>query len=132
MLRCWNNSYPKPITFYRNDELFAAYKSLTKSPVILSLHSTLGLEAMVLGKRVMYFYLAISLFVKISSSLHENDFELWPWIVFDQSYEKFENLFNQLLSLDKEEYVFMTKSKIKYLIGSDTDELANKKIIKRY
>ncbi|TXI88807.1 MAG: hypothetical protein E6Q34_11835 [Burkholderiaceae bacterium] len=116
---------PISVEFSRNSELFSAYNAVARAALVLSIHSTLGYEAMSWGKRVMFLHLDFSKVLKISSSRHVNDTDIWPWILLDANYDAFEMKVEELRNLDDGRYRERIEPFVDYLIGGESQKLAH-------
>lgn len=116
---------PIPVSFSRNMEIFSAYDAVSRASLVTSIHSTLGYESMNFGKRVIFFHLELSAVLKVSSSKHSDDNEIWPWIIVDSDYDSFEMKVDELRMLDDSLYRERTNPLVAYLMSGGRTKLAN-------
>lgn len=104
------------IFFQKRENAYSAYYSVLNSELVISNHSNLSYEAMFLGRKSLIMPLEMSKLYKNSPNKFKTDLSLWDWTIVDKSYEAFENKVDQLLNMEKKEYLNKNTNQMNYIV----------------
>ena len=102
---------PDRRTLKRKSGIFDNYESIRHADVVISSGSTLALEALGMGKRVL-------ITQPVASQYQAPDFEV-PWWQINLGYDDFSNSLKDLLCMTDKEFSHLYAREIKYLINQD-------------
>jgi hypothetical protein len=105
----------------------SVYATAWRGSIICSIHSTLGFECLAWNKKVAFFLFDFVRYVKLSSSRHTFDAELWPWL-FDGFSSEITHRLDALLALTDEEYSNQIREYQLYLIGKNLKQEAGESL----
>ncbi|MCE5181766.1 MAG: hypothetical protein ABFD51_13310 [Anaerolineaceae bacterium] len=113
------------VEFHRNDNLFAVYEGLTRAPVIISLFSTTGFEAMSWGKKVLFCLYGFTKIYKISSDKYETDTEMLKWSLETAEYSTFQKKLDDLFKMKMSDYLSQNAEVVDYIISGRSEKPAH-------
>tara|TARA_Y100000816_G_C26106636_1_gene588310 strand:+ start:71 stop:1348 length:1278 start_codon:yes stop_codon:yes gene_type:complete len=109
------------IFFKSRHDVLSSYKNILDTKVVISSHSQLTDEAMILDKKSFFIPLKTSKLYKYHPSKYNSFEDMWEWTLEENDYVKFSNKMDDLLSKDQKKYLEETKKKSNYIINLKSD-----------
>jgi len=113
------------IEFHHNDNIFAVYEGLTKAPVIMSLFSTTGFEAMSWRKKAIFCLYDFTKIYKISSNKFKSDAEMLQWSLENPEYTEFKKCLDGLIEINLSDYLSEVAEATDYIIAGNSGKPAH-------
>ena len=111
----------KKITFKNRENDFSSYHFILDTKVVISAHSQLTEEAMILNKKAFFVQIYTNKIYKFYPNKYNNFSSMWPWNIdnFDENF--FEKKMNELLKIDNKLFFNQNSKKIEYMINSESN-----------
>lgn len=113
------------IEFHRRDSAFSVYEGMHKAPVIVSLYSTIGFEAMSWGKKVLFCLYGFTKVYKISSDRYASDTDMLTWSLESPEYEAFSSRLDELVKMELPDYLNQVAEATSYIISGSSGKPAH-------
>lgn len=120
LIQSYFKDYDK-IFFRSRHEVLSSYKNILDAKIVISSHSQLTEEAMILNKKSFFIPLKTSEIYKYHPSKYNSFEDMWEWTLKEFNYEKFSKKMNTLISKDQKKYLEETKIKSNYMISLNCD-----------
>ena len=120
-----NNGCDYEIIKNQNNPLWS---SIYSSKIITTIDSTSGYDSISIKKKTMLFPLFFSDKSYYASNPNRKLEDIWKWTITNDNYQKFENLMDELINLEKEEYEDQIKETVNYLFD-DTMKVPSHKSV---
>lgn len=92
------------VSFSSRAHDFSSYEAIFSSRTVISIHSTLGFEALAMGKRVLFHLLDFHKWLKISCDKYQSDHEMWPWVILCPDKDNYFARLDELRAMSEEDY----------------------------
>lgn len=113
------------VEFHRNDSAFAVYEGLAKAPIIVSLYSTTGFEAMAWGKKVLFCLYGFTKIYKISSDRYQSDTDMLRWSLENSEYSVFKKCLVDLAEINLSDYLAQNAEATSYIVSGSSGKPAH-------
>lgn len=113
------------IEFHRRDSAFSVYRGMNKAPIIVSLYSTIGFEAMSWGKKVLFCLYGFTKVYKISSAKYASDTDMLTWSLENSEYDAFSKRLDELVKMELPDYLNQVAEATSYIISGSSGKPAH-------
>ena len=109
----------KEIHFISRKDYFSSYYHILDSKVVLSSHSQLTEEAMILNRKSCFIPLNVQKFCKYHPNKFDKFRDMWMWSIEEYDQNKFDKKIEDLLCMDQKSFFEKNFSMMNYMISFD-------------